>query len=61
MNNTFSLQQKSRTSILGAILVTRQYRLNLMAHFMRKKYENAKLKHSEIANQIGYSSSILQR
>ena len=32
-----------------------------MADFMRTKYENPKLKQSEIANQIGYSSSTLQR
>ena len=29
-----------------------------MADFMRLKYENPKLKHSEIANQLGYSSTI---
>ena len=32
-----------------------------MADFMRKKYEDPKLKQSEIANQLGYSSSTLQR
>ena len=29
-----------------------------MAHFMRIKYENPKLKQSEIANQLGYSSTL---
>ena len=29
-----------------------------MADFMRLKYEYPKLKHSEIANQLGYSSTI---
>ena len=58
MKNTFSLQQISRTSILDANLRSRQYKLNLTADFMRMKYENPKF---EIANQLGYSSSTLQR
>ena len=61
MNNTFSLQQFSRTSNPDGNLISRQYKLNLMADFMRAKYENPKLKQSEIANQLGYSSSTLQR
>ena len=32
-----------------------------MAGFMRVKYENPKLKQSQIANQLGLSSSTLQR
>ena len=32
-----------------------------MADFMRVKYENPKLKQSEIANQLGLPSSPLQR
>ena len=32
-----------------------------MADFMRLKYENAKMKQSEIANQLGMSSLTLQR
>ena len=61
MNNSFSLQQIQKTSNLDANLISRQYKLNLMADFMRVKYENPKLKQSEIANQLGLSSSTLQR
>ena len=61
MNITFSLQKMSRTSDLDANLLSGQYKLNLMADFMRMKYENPKLKQSEIANHLGYSSSTLQR
>ena len=61
MNNTFSPQQISRTNKLDANLISRQYKLNLMADFMRVKYEKSKLKSSEIANQLGYSTSTLQR
>ena len=50
-----------RTSNLDANLISRLYKLNLMADFMRLKFKNPKLKQSEIANQIGYSSSTLQR
>ena len=61
MNNSFSLQQIQKTSGLDANLISRQYKLNLMADFMRNKYENPKMKQSEIANQLGMSSSTLQR
>ena len=61
MNNSFSLQQIQKTSNLDANLISRQYKLNLMADFMRVKYEKSKMKQSEIANKIGMSSSTLQR
>ena len=61
MNNSFSLQQIQKTSNLDANLISRQYKLNLMADFMRVKYENPKMKQSEIAYQLGMSSSTLQR
>ena len=52
MNNSFSLQQISRTGNLDSILISRQYKLNLLADFMRIKYENPKFKQSEIASQL---------
>ena len=61
MNNSFSLQQIQNTSNLDVNLISRQYKVNLMADFMKVKYENPKLKQSEIANQLGLSSSTLQR
>ena len=61
MNNSFSLQQIQKTSNLDANLISRQYKLNLMADFMRVKYENPRMRQSEIANQLGLSSSTLQR
>ena len=61
MNNTFSLLQISRTSSLYANFLSRQNKPNLMADFMRVKYENPKLKQLEITNQLGLSSSTLQR
>ena len=61
MNNTFSLQQISRTSTSDAILLSRQYKIILITVFMRMKYETPKSKQSEIANHLGYSSSTLQR
>ena len=61
MNNPFSLQQISRTSNLDANLISPQYKLNLIADFMRVKYENPKLKQNEIANKLGLSSSTLER
>ena len=61
MKNAFSLQRISITSHLDVNLTFRQYKLNLMADFMRMKYEIAKCKQPEIANPLGYSSSTLQR
>ena len=61
MNNSFSLQQIQKTSNLDANLISRQYKLNLMADFMKLKYENPRMKQSQVANQIGLSTSILQR
>ena len=61
MNNSFSLQQIQKTSNLDANLISRQYKLNLMADFMKVKYENPRMRQSEIANQLGVSSSTIQR
>ena len=61
MNNTFTLQQIQKTSNLDANLISRQYKLNLMADFMRLKYENPRMKQSDIANQLNLSTSTLQR
>ena len=61
MNNSFSLQQIQKTSNLYANLIARHYKLNLMADFMRLKYENRRMKQSEIANQLSLSSSTIQR
>ena len=61
MNSSFSSQQIKKTSNHDANLISRQYKLNLMADFMQIKYENPKFKQSEIANRLGYPSSTLQR
>ena len=61
MNNNFSLQQIQKTSNRDANLISRQYKLNLMADFMKVKYENPRMRQSEIANQLCMSSSTLQR
>ena len=61
MNNSFSLKQIQKTSNLDANLISRQYKLNVMADSMRLKYENPKMKQSEIANQLNLSSSTIQR
>ena len=61
MNNSFSLQQIQKTSNLETNLISRQYKLNLMADFMPLKQENPKMKQSEISNQLGLSSSTIQR
>ena len=61
MNNSFSLQQKSRTGNFDSNLISRQYKLNLMADFMRINDQNPKMKQPEITNRLGLSSSTLQR
>ena len=61
MNDNFSLQQISKTGNLDSNLISRKYKLNLMARFIKIKFENRKIKHSEIANQLSYSNSTLQQ
>ena len=61
MNNSFSLQQITKTGNLASSLTSRQYTQNLIAKFMQIKFENPKLKKSEIADQLNYSSSTLQK
>ena len=60
-NNSFSLQQIHKTGNLDSNLISRQYKLNLMAKFMQIKFENSKLTQSEITIQLGYSSSTIKR
>ena len=50
MNNYFSLQQIKKTSNFDANLISRQFKINLMADFMRLKYESPRMKQSQIAN-----------
>ena len=61
MNNSFSLQQISKTDNLDSNLIFRQYELNLMAKFMQNKSDNPKMRQSELAEHLGYPSSTLQR
>ena len=61
MNNSFSLQQMSKTSHLDSNLLTCQYKLNLMAKFMNVKFNNPKMEQSELANHLDYSTSTLKR
>ena len=60
MNNSFSLQQISKTGNLESNLISCQFKLNLIANFMLIKFEKPRIKQSEKADQLGYSSSTLQ-
>ena len=61
MNNTFSLQQIPQTGNLDSNLILRQCKFDLMARFMETKAMNPTLTQKEIANELGYSTSSLQR
>ena len=61
MNDTFSLEQISRTGNLDANLIPRQYKLDFMSRFMEPKSINPKLRQDQKAKELGYSSSALQR
>ena len=52
-NNTFSLEQISKTENLDSKLILRQYKLELMARFMEIKPLNPKLKESQIVKELG--------
>ena len=61
MNNSFSSQKISETGNLDSSLISRQIKINIMAKFMQTKFEKQKLKQSEVADELGYSSRNLQR
>ena len=60
MNNTFSLEQITKTGDLNADLM-RQYKFDEMAKFMEVKSVNPKLKQSEIAKELKLSTSTIHR
>ena len=59
--NTPSLVEKNKTANMDPNLLTRHYKLKLMNDFMNIRYQNPKMKQSEIANNLNMSSSTLQR
>ena len=61
MNNTPSLNEINKTANMDPNMLTRHYNLKIMNDFMHIKYQNPKLKQSEIAIQTGLSTSTLQR
>ena len=61
MNNTPSLNEINKTANMDPNLLTRHYKLKLMNDFKYIKYQNPKMKQSEIANNLNMSPSTLQR
>ena len=61
MNSNFSFEQIGRTGNFDVAFLLRQPKLNLMARFMEIKSINPKMIYKEIAKELGYSSSTLQR
>ena len=61
MNNTPSLNEINKTANMDPNLLTRQYKLKFMNDFMHIKYQNPKMRQSEIANELNLYSSTVQR
>ena len=59
--NTPSLSEIIKTANMDPNLITRHYKLKLMNDFMNIKYQNPKMKQSEIANRLNMSTSTIQR
>ena len=59
--NTPSLAEINRTANMDPNLITRRYKLKLMNDFMNIKYQNPKMKQSEIANKLNMSTFTIQR
>ena len=59
--NTPSLNEINKTANMDPNLLTRHYKLKLMNDFMHIKYQNPKMRQSEIANILNMSPSTLQR
>ena len=61
MNNIPSLNEINKNSAMDPNMLTKYYKLKIMNDFMYMKYQNPKLKQSEIANNLNMSSSTIQR
>ena len=61
MYNTPSLNEINKTANMDPNLLTKHYKLKLMNDFMHIKYQNPRMKQSDIANHLNMSSSTLQR
>ena len=59
--NAPSLNEIIKIANMDPNVLTRHYKLKLMNDFMNIKYQNPRLKQSEIADQLKISSSTLQR
>ena len=59
--NTPSSTEINKTANMDPNLLTRHCKLKLMNDFMNIKYQNPKIKQSEIANNLNMSPSTLQR
>ena len=59
--NTPTLAEINKTANMDPNLLTRHYKLKPMNDFMNNKYQNPKMKQSEIANQLNMSTSTIQR
>ena len=59
--NTPSLSDINKIANMDPNLITRYYKIKTMNDFMNVKYQNPKLKQSEIASQLKLSTSSIQR
>ena len=59
--NTPSLIEINKTSNMNPNLITKHYKLKFMNDFMNIKYQNPRLRKSEIASQLDMSASTIQR
>ena len=61
MNNIPSLNEITKNSTMDPNMLTKYYKLKIMNDFMYMKYQNPKLKQSELGNNLNMSSSTIQR
>ena len=61
MNNIPSLNEINKNSAMDPNMLTKYYKLKILNDFMYMKYQNPKLKQSELANNLNMSSSTIQR
>ena len=61
MNNTPSLNEINKNSTMDPNMLTKYYKLKIMNDFMNIKYQNPKMKQSEISSQLNMSSSTIKR
>ena len=61
MNNRFTIDQLSKSELIGPNSINRLYKINKMLDFMEIRSNNPRMTQKQICNQLGTSDSTIKR